>query len=130
MLFFAMLQWSQLHGKDNIIAIPVLCIDVICVTADNTLDLSSACHVIKYNAIIFVYTYCIILIVVHSNFNIFNIVVMLRCFQDLLNDFTCQCTPGYTGRHCDTNIDECSPNPCNNGGVCTVRDNNTTPYSQ
>ena len=31
----------------------------------------------------------------------------------------CQCVPGYEGTLCDVNIDECSPNPCQNGGKCT-----------
>jgi hypothetical protein len=25
---------------------------------------------------------------------------------------------GYTGTHCETNIDDCDPNPCQNGGLC------------
>ena len=26
---------------------------------------------------------------------------------------------GYTGIHCETNIDECQSNPCQNGAICT-----------
>ena len=33
--------------------------------------------------------------------------------------FTCQCNTGYTGDDCNTNIDDCDPNPCQNGGICT-----------
>ena len=29
----------------------------------------------------------------------------------------CQCEPGYTGATCQTNVNECSPNPCLNGGT-------------
>lgn len=32
--------------------------------------------------------------------------------------FTCACARGFSGDTCDTNIDECSPNPCKNGS-CT-----------
>ena len=33
-------------------------------------------------------------------------------------DFTCDCPPGFTGSMCDTAIDFCRPNPCNNSGTC------------
>ena len=45
----------------------------------------------------------------------------LHTYQDLVDNYTCQCTPGYFGRNCETNYDDCSPNPCFNGGSCTVR---------
>lgn len=32
--------------------------------------------------------------------------------------YSCECRQGYTGRHCENDIDECSSNPCANGGVC------------
>jgi Notch-like protein len=32
---------------------------------------------------------------------------------------TCTCDPGWTGVECETNIDDCSPNPCMNGGTCS-----------
>ena len=30
----------------------------------------------------------------------------------------CQCISGYEGTLCNSNIDECSPDPCQNGGTC------------
>ncbi|PKN57075.1 MAG: hypothetical protein CVU56_12860 [Deltaproteobacteria bacterium HGW-Deltaproteobacteria-14] len=32
---------------------------------------------------------------------------------------TCECDAGYDGATCANNIDDCSPDPCQNGGVCT-----------
>ena len=37
---------------------------------------------------------------------------------DGVNNFTCSCPPGYSGRHCEINIDDCAPQPCLNGGGC------------
>ena len=37
---------------------------------------------------------------------------------DGINNFTCNCPPGYSGRHCEINIDDCAPQPCQNGGGC------------
>ena len=34
--------------------------------------------------------------------------------------FECDCDAGYTGDVCDTEINECDPMPCQNGGICTV----------
>ncbi|XP_070781162.1 versican core protein [Enoplosus armatus] len=30
----------------------------------------------------------------------------------------CMCAPGYTGQHCETDVDECQSNPCLNGATC------------
>ncbi|XP_053266945.1 brevican core protein [Pleuronectes platessa] len=30
----------------------------------------------------------------------------------------CVCAPGYTGQHCETDVDECESNPCLNGATC------------
>ena len=32
--------------------------------------------------------------------------------------FTCACADGYSGDTCETDVNECDPNPCANGGVC------------
>uniref|UniRef100_A0A1X7T6V2 EGF-like domain-containing protein n=1 Tax=Amphimedon queenslandica TaxID=400682 RepID=A0A1X7T6V2_AMPQE len=33
----------------------------------------------------------------------------------------CHCVEGYTGKNCSVNIDDCSPNPCQNGATCNDR---------
>ncbi|KAJ7391373.1 hypothetical protein OS493_018416 [Desmophyllum pertusum] len=38
--------------------------------------------------------------------------------QDVIEGYSCQCMPGYTGAHCETNIDECQVVDCKNGGTC------------
>ena len=32
---------------------------------------------------------------------------------------TCQCDVGYSGERCETDINECASDPCQNGGTCT-----------
>ena len=34
------------------------------------------------------------------------------------NTRNCNCNVGYEGTNCETDIDECSPNPCQNGAFC------------
>ncbi|XP_053573639.1 lactadherin isoform X2 [Bombina bombina] len=37
---------------------------------------------------------------------------------DTFAEYKCICPPGYSGLHCENNRNECSRNPCKNGGVC------------
>jgi hypothetical protein len=43
----------------------------------------------------------------------------MQCNHGQCVDGSCVCDPGYTGDSCETNIDDCNPNPCQNGGTCT-----------
>jgi len=43
------------------------------------------------------------------------------CVQDLIGYYTCHCAPGFYGRNCETDHDQCASNLCNNGGNCIVR---------
>lgn len=45
-----------------------------------------------------------------------------RCIDEV-NGFKCVCESGFTGRYCDTNINDCSQNPCHNNGTCIDRVN-------
>lgn len=37
---------------------------------------------------------------------------------DLGKRVMCRCQPGFTGTHCENNIDDCAGNPCRNAGTC------------
>ncbi|KAM4689065.1 cubilin [Discoglossus pictus] len=36
-----------------------------------------------------------------------------------VSSYICECHSGWTGTNCTENINECSSNPCQNGGICT-----------
>ena len=42
------------------------------------------------------------------------------CTNDSRGGYTCSCAPGYEGTNCQSEINECLPNPCQNQGTCTV----------
>jgi len=35
--------------------------------------------------------------------------------EDAISNYICLCAVGFTGRNCETNIDDCQPNPCGLG---------------
>ena len=48
----------------------------------------------------------------------YNNIILFSFVQDHLNGYSCSCPAGFFGLHCETNIDECLPRPCVNGGTC------------
>ncbi|XP_037633477.1 EGF-like repeat and discoidin I-like domain-containing protein 3 isoform X2 [Sebastes umbrosus] len=38
---------------------------------------------------------------------------------DTFIGYVCKCPPGFSGVHCQHNINECEREPCKNGGICT-----------
>lgn len=48
-----------------------------------------------------------------------NCAVLLSQSTSSAPGYICNCNPGWQGTNCDQNINECSSNPCQNGGTCT-----------
>ena len=45
---------------------------------------------------------------------------------DEVGMYTCLCQDGFTGKHCETDIDECLSSPCRNGATCNQYVNSYT----
>ncbi|XP_044728206.1 protein jagged-1b isoform X2 [Chrysoperla carnea] len=46
-----------------------------------------------------------------------------HCVSQPGGGFRCSCVPGYTGKYCHENINDCKVNPCQNGGTCVDKIN-------
>ena len=39
--------------------------------------------------------------------------------ENNIDSYSCRCEPDHTGTNCETKIDDCAGEPCENGGTCT-----------
>ena len=46
--------------------------------------------------------------------------------QRCANSYYCLCAAGYSGIRCETDVNECTSQPCTNGGTCTDLPNGFT----
>ena len=47
----------------------------------------------------------------------------VQCCAVPLQSYTCTCHTGYTGLHCETDVDECLSTPCQHDSTCLQRSN-------
>jgi len=38
--------------------------------------------------------------------------------NDDVTDYSCDCQPGFKGKRCASEVDECASQPCHNGATC------------
>lgn len=50
------------------------------------------------------------------------------CENNGAGGYTCVCSSNYLGINCETLVNHCDPNPCQNDGVCTVSFVHVLPY--